>query len=108
MYFHASQTEKIKILEPRISNHNIPFIYFQIKEKMFLCNEKRKFKIIDLLPALIGRIHRAEILAAVPGVKANDKFAARRAFRDRNADNYSRSKKNGKNQILYYEILGYG
>lgn len=31
MYFHASQIEKIKTLEPRISNHNIPLIYFSDK-----------------------------------------------------------------------------
>ena len=36
MYFHASQTEKIKILEPRISNHNIPFIYFSDKRENVL------------------------------------------------------------------------
>lgn len=46
MYFHASQTEKIKILEPRISNHNIPFIYFSDKREnvlVYLSNAVEKF-----------------------------------------------------------------
>lgn len=36
MYFHASQIGKIKILEPRISNHNIPLIYFSDKRENVL------------------------------------------------------------------------
>ena len=36
MYFHASQIEKIKTLEPRISNHNIPLIYFSDKKENVL------------------------------------------------------------------------
>lgn len=36
MYFHASQIEKIKTLEPRISNHNIPLIYFSDKRENVL------------------------------------------------------------------------
>ena len=36
MYFHASQIEKIKALEPRISNHNIPLIYFSDKRENVL------------------------------------------------------------------------
>ena len=37
MYFHASQIGKIKTLEPRISNHNIPLIYFSdIRENVLV------------------------------------------------------------------------
>ncbi len=36
MYFHASQIGKIKTLEPRISNHNIPLIYFSDKKENVL------------------------------------------------------------------------
>lgn len=36
MYYHASQTEKIKILEPRISNHKIPLIYFSDRRENVL------------------------------------------------------------------------
>ena len=36
MYFHASQIGKIKTLEPRISNHNIPLIYFSDKRENVL------------------------------------------------------------------------
>ena len=45
MYFHASQIGKIKILEPRISNHNIPLIYFSDKREnvlMYLSNAVEK------------------------------------------------------------------
>ena len=45
MYFHASQIEKIKTLEPRISNHNIPLIYFSDKREnvlMYLSNAVEK------------------------------------------------------------------
>ena len=41
MYFHASQIGKIKTLEPRISNHNIPLIYFSDKREVEkVCKEK--------------------------------------------------------------------
>lgn len=36
MYFHALQIGKIKTLEPRISNHNIPLIYFSDKSENVL------------------------------------------------------------------------
>ena len=36
MYFHASQIGKIKTLEPRISNHNTPLIYFSDKRENVL------------------------------------------------------------------------
>ena len=36
MYFHVSQIGKIKTLEPRISNHNIPLIYFSDKRENVL------------------------------------------------------------------------
>lgn len=36
MYFHASQIGKIKTLEPRILNHNIPLIYFSDKRENVL------------------------------------------------------------------------
>ena len=45
MYFHASQIGKIKTLEPRISNHNIPLIYFSDKrenELVYLSNAVEK------------------------------------------------------------------
>lgn len=36
MYYHASQTADIKVLEPRISNHNTPLIYFSTKRENVL------------------------------------------------------------------------
>lgn len=33
MYFHASQTANIEYLEPRVSNHGIPLIYFSTKRE---------------------------------------------------------------------------
>ena len=36
MFYHASSVEGIKTLEPRISNHDIPLIYFSEKRKMYL------------------------------------------------------------------------
>lgn len=36
MYYHASQISGIKILEPRISNHDIPLIYFSTKRENVL------------------------------------------------------------------------
>lgn len=46
MYFHASQTEGITVLEPRISNHNIPLIYFSSKREnvlVYLSNAVEKY-----------------------------------------------------------------
>ena len=46
MYYHASQTGDIKVLEPRISNHNIPFIYFSLKREnvlVYLSNAIEKY-----------------------------------------------------------------
>ncbi len=31
MFYHASQTANIKVLEPRVSNHNRPLIYMSTK-----------------------------------------------------------------------------
>ena len=36
MSFHASQIGKIKTIEPRITNHNIPLIYFSDKRENVL------------------------------------------------------------------------
>ena len=36
MYFHASQVKGIKVLEPRISNHNIPLVYLSTKRENVL------------------------------------------------------------------------
>lgn len=36
MYYHASQTADIKVLEPRASNHNTPLIYFSTKRENVL------------------------------------------------------------------------
>jgi len=46
MYYHASQTNGIKELEPRISNHNIPLIYFSSKKEnvlVYLSNVVEKY-----------------------------------------------------------------
>lgn len=46
MYYHASQVPEIKILEPRISNHNIPLIYFSTKREnvlVYLSNAIEKY-----------------------------------------------------------------
>lgn len=46
MFYHASSIENIKILEPRISNHNIPLIYFSTKREnvlVYLSNAIEKF-----------------------------------------------------------------
>lgn len=61
MFFHASQIGKIKILEPRIPNHNIPLIYFSDKRENVLvylsnavekvCKEKHfKFSCNQITP----------------------------------------------------------
>lgn len=45
MYFHALQTENIKNLKPKISNHNIPLIYFSDKREnvlVYLSNTAEK------------------------------------------------------------------
>lgn len=46
MYFHASQTPDITYLEPRISNHNVPLIYFSTKREntlVYLSNAIEKY-----------------------------------------------------------------
>lgn len=46
MYYHASPIGTIKILEPQISNHNIPLIYFSTKREnvlVYLSNAIEKF-----------------------------------------------------------------
>jgi hypothetical protein len=36
MFYHASRTKGIEILQPRISNHNVPLIYFSRKRENVL------------------------------------------------------------------------
>ena len=46
MLYHASQTKNIKVLKPRISNHNKPLIYFSNKREnvlVYLSNAVEKF-----------------------------------------------------------------
>lgn len=46
MYFHASQTADIEYLEPRISNHGIPLLYFSAKREntlVYLSNAIEKY-----------------------------------------------------------------
>ena len=46
MYYHASSIGGITRLEPRISNHGIPLIYFSQKREnvlVYLCNAIEKF-----------------------------------------------------------------
>lgn len=46
MYYHASQTPGIRQLEPRISNHNVPLIYFSKKREnvlVYLSNAVEKY-----------------------------------------------------------------
>lgn len=46
MYYHASQVGGIRVLEPRISNHNIPLIYFSLKREnvlVYLSNAIEKY-----------------------------------------------------------------
>ena len=46
MFYHASQTKEIKILEPRESNHGIPLIYFSDKREnilVYLSNAVEKY-----------------------------------------------------------------
>lgn len=46
MYYHASQIKGIKVLEPRVSNHNVPLIYFSNKREnvlIYLSNAIEKY-----------------------------------------------------------------
>ncbi len=46
MYYHATQTKGIKVLEPRVSNHNKPLVYFSNKKEnvlVYLSNAVEKF-----------------------------------------------------------------
>ena len=46
MYFHASPVKGIEILEPRISNHGVPLIYFSTKREnvlVYLSNAIEKY-----------------------------------------------------------------
>lgn len=46
MYYHASQISKITVLEPRVSNHNTPLIYFSTKREnvlVYLSNAIEKY-----------------------------------------------------------------
>ena len=46
MYYHASQSADIKVLEPRVSNHNIPLVYFSTKREnvlVYLSNAIEKY-----------------------------------------------------------------
>jgi len=46
MYYHASQTKDINVLEPRVSNHNKPLIYFSNKREnvlVYLSNAVEKY-----------------------------------------------------------------
>lgn len=46
MYYHASAIEGIEVLEPRISNHGIPLIYFSQKREnvlVYLSNAVEKY-----------------------------------------------------------------
>lgn len=46
MYYHATQTKGIQVLEPRISNHNIPLVYLSQKREntlVYLSNAVEKY-----------------------------------------------------------------
>ena len=46
MYYHASSVKGITQLEPRISNHGIPLIYFSLKREnvlVYLCNAVERY-----------------------------------------------------------------
>lgn len=46
MFYHASQVANIEVLEPKISNHNIPLIYFSDKKEnvlVYLSNAVEKY-----------------------------------------------------------------
>lgn len=45
-YYHASPIANIEILEPRISNHNVPLVYFSAKREnvlVYLSNAVEKY-----------------------------------------------------------------
>ena len=46
LYYHASQTADIKELQPRVSNHGVPLVYFSAKREnvlVYLSNAVEKF-----------------------------------------------------------------
>ena len=46
MYYHASQVEGIKQLEPRVSDHHVPLVYFSTKREntlVYLSNAIEKY-----------------------------------------------------------------
>ncbi len=46
MYYHASPIQGIKVLEPRLSNHNVPLVYLSAKREntlVYLSNAVEKF-----------------------------------------------------------------
>ena len=46
MYYHASPVEGIKQLEPRVSDHHIPLVYFSTKREntlVYLSNAIQKY-----------------------------------------------------------------
>ena len=46
MYYHASSVQGITRLEPRVSNHGIPLIYFSTKREntlVYLSNSLEKY-----------------------------------------------------------------
>ena len=46
MYYHASNVKGIEIIEPRVSNHGIPLIYFSKKREnvlVYLSNAVEKY-----------------------------------------------------------------
>lgn len=46
MYYHASQTANIKVLEPRVSNHGTPLVYMSTKREnvlVYLSNAIEKY-----------------------------------------------------------------
>lgn len=46
MYYHASQTAGLKLLEPRVSNHGVPLVYFSTKREnvlVYLSNAVEKY-----------------------------------------------------------------
>ena len=46
MYYHASPVEGIRQLEPRVSNHSVPLVYFSKKREnvlVYLSNAVEKY-----------------------------------------------------------------
>ena len=46
MFYHATQTQGLTVLEPRVSNHNIPLVYFSSKREnvlVYLSNAVEKY-----------------------------------------------------------------